>query len=175
MPATMELATRAARSLQNTLRGKASPVARPWTALSIIKFPPNTFFLRPEPSEASSLEFCTQGFGHGVQELLRGQPWLIGPDEGSEVPGHMPGLDGFDADALERGGEVSHLRSVVEAGTIGQATGPSEDRGYRIGRGLPALLMFAVVAGDPAVGGVGLGGPALPGHQKRRPQGQRGE
>src|ERR1700761_8644614 len=39
------------------------------------------------------------------EELRRGEPRLIGPDQDREVLGHLARLDGVDADALERLGE----------------------------------------------------------------------
>ena len=48
--------------------------------------------------------------------------------------------------------------------------GPGEDRRDRVGRGLLAPLVLAVVAGDGAVGGLGLDGLAVGRHQHPRHQ-----
>ena len=56
-----------------------------------------------------------------------------------------------------------------------EATGPGEDRRDRVGRRLVALLVLAVVAGDGAVGRLGLDRLAVRGHQHRRHQAERAE
>ena len=90
-----------------------------------------------------------------------GQPALVGADQEREVLGHVAGFDGVDADLLQRLGELRELGVVVELGAVGEAAGPGEDRGDRVGRGLLALLVLAVVAGHRAVGGLGLHGLAV--------------
>ncbi len=72
-------------------------------------------------------------------------------------------------------GEALQLGVVVELGAMGEAAGPGEDRGDRVGRGLLALLVLAVVTGDGAVGGLGLDGLAVGGQQHRGHQTQRAE
>src|SRR5438128_2156270 len=85
-----------------------------------------------------------------VEEAGGRQPALVGADQEREVLGHGAGLDSIDADRLQRVSELRELRIVVELGAVGEATGPGEDRGDRIGRCLLALLVLAVVAGHRA-------------------------
>ena len=56
---------------------------------------------------------------------------------------------------------------------MGEAAGPGEDRGDRVGRGLLALLVLAVVARHRAVGGFGFHGLAVGRHQHRGHQAER--
>src|SRR3546814_11218538 len=84
-------------------------------------------------------------------ELVGGHPRLVRTDEQGEILGHIPGLDGLDADLLQRVGELDHLGRAVELAAAVQAAGPGEDRGDRIGRGRLALLVQAVVARHRAV------------------------
>jgi hypothetical protein len=64
---------------------------------------------------------------------------------------------------------------VVELGAVGQAAGPCEDRGDRVGRGFLAGLVLAVVAGHRAVRGFGFHGLAVRRHQHRGHQAERAE
>src|ERR1043166_5578319 len=91
-----------------------------------------------------------------VEEARRRKPALIGADEQREILGHVAVLDGVDTDFLQRVREFSELFVVVELGAVGEAPGPGEDRGDRVGRGLLALLVLAIVAGDGPVGGAGV-------------------
>src|SRR6185436_10222571 len=80
-----------------------------------------------------------------VEEAGGGQPALVGADQKRKVLGHVAVLHRLDADLFQRGGELRQFVIVVELGTVRQATGPGEDRGDRIGRGLLALLVLAIV------------------------------
>src|SRR4051794_1714407 len=87
-----------------------------------------------------------------VEERCRREPFLLGADEEREVLGHLAGLDRVDAHPLQRGREFRKLRVIVELGAVREAARPGEDRGHRVGRGLLALLVLAVVAGHRAPG-----------------------
>src|SRR5215210_979489 len=91
-----------------------------------------------------------------VEEAGGREPLLVGADEEREVFRHEAGFDGVDADGFERSGKARELLVVVELGAVREAARPGEDRGDRVGRGLLALLVLAVVAGHGAVGGPGL-------------------
>ena len=73
------------------------------------------------------------------QELLRGLELLSPADEQRQVFGHLAALDRLDADLLEGRGELRHLGRLVHPPAGGEATGPGEDRGDRVGRGRFAL------------------------------------
>src|SRR3546814_18029049 len=68
-------------------------------------------------------------------ELVGGHPRLVRTDEQGEILGHITGLDGLDADLLQRVGELDHLGRAVELAAEVQAAGPGEERGDRNGRG----------------------------------------
>ncbi len=70
-----------------------------------------------------------------VEESGGGEPGLVGSDEEREVLGHVAAFDGVDADGFERRCELCEFRIVVQLGAVGEATGPGEDRGDRVGRG----------------------------------------
>ena len=82
-------------------------------------------------------------------------------DAKGEILGHETGLDGLDADFLQLLAKVDQRLVVVQFTSVGQTPGPSEDGGDRVGRGLAALLVDSIVAGDGAVGGLGLDGLAI--------------
>src|SRR3546814_13940182 len=86
-----------------------------------------------------------------VEELGRGQPLLVRPDEQRQILGHVAGLDRVDADLLQGRGEVADVRRAVELAATVQAARPGEDRRYRVGLGLLATLVLAVVARPRAV------------------------
>ena len=69
----------------------------------------------------------------------------------------------------------STVGRAVELAAVGEAARPGEDRGDRVGRGLLALLVLAVVAGDRAVRGLGLDGLAVGRQQHRGHQAERAE
>src|SRR4051812_50108687 len=89
----------------------------------------------------------------GVEELLRREEILAVPDEEREILGHLPALDGLDAYALERFGELDHLGGAVHAPARGQRARPGEDRGDRVGGRRLALLVLAEGAGGGCSGG----------------------
>ena len=102
----------------------------------------------------------------GSRRSRRGTPrWSAtgasGPMSSARSLVILPLLDGLDADALEGLGERGDLGRAVELAAVGQAPGPGEDRGDRVGRGRLALLVLAVVARDRAVRGLGLDGLAV--------------
>jgi hypothetical protein len=71
--------------------------------------------------------------------------------------------------------KLGELGVAVQLGAVGEAAGPGEDRGDRVGRGFLALLVLAVVAGHGAVGGFGLDRLAVRAHQHRGHQAERAE
>src|ERR1700751_4641393 len=93
-----------------------------------------------------------------VEEAGGREPLLLGADEEREVFRHKAGLDRVDAYLLQGGRELGERRVVVELGAVGKPARPGEDRGDRVGRGLLALLMLAVVARHRAVRGFRLPG-----------------
>src|SRR5947208_6085189 len=70
-----------------------------------------------------------------AEEILRVQERGVLADEQGEVLGHLPALDRVDADVLEGPGERADLGGAVERAAVGQAPGPGEDRGDRVGGG----------------------------------------
>src|SRR6185503_1437685 len=110
-----------------------------------------------------------------VEEAGGGEPLLLVADQQREVLGHETGLDGVDADLLQGGGELRQGGVVVELGAVREPTRPGEDRGDRVGRGLLALLMLAVVARHGAMRGFRLDDPAVRRHQHRGHQPERAE
>src|SRR5581483_9739802 len=108
-----------------------------------------------------------------VEEAGGRQPALVGADQEREVLGHVPVLDGGDAALLQRVGEFCQLRVVVALGAVREPARPGEDRGDRVGRGLLALLVLAVMPGHRAVRGLGLHGLAVGGQQHRGHQAER--
>src|SRR3954451_934887 len=78
-----------------------------------------------------------------VEEAGGRQPLLVGADQEREVLGHEARLDRVHRDLLERRGELSQCRVVVELGAVAEAARPGKDRGDRVGRGLVALLVLA--------------------------------
>src|SRR5260370_22043563 len=86
-----------------------------------------------------------------VEELIGGEPWMIRADQDRQVARHLSTLDGVDTDPFEAFGEANDIGGFVEGAAIPQAARPGEDRGDRIGRSLPSLLMLAAVARDPGL------------------------
>lgn len=83
-----------------------------------------------------------------------------------QVLGHdAVDVNSVDAGLLEALGKGHQLGGVVELAALDEAAGPGEDGGNGVGRGLAALLVLAVVAGDGAVGGLGLKGLAVGGDE----------
>src|SRR5215207_9198240 len=112
--------------------------------------PPNSFHAQCDLCRHRPLEILVDL----VEESRRREPFLVGADEEGEVLRHVAGLDGVDADLLEGRGEAGEVLVVVELGAVSEAAGPGEDRSDRVGRGLLALLVLAVVARHGAVGGL---------------------
>ncbi len=98
-----------------------------------------------------------------------------GPISSRQILGHEAGLDRVDANLLQGGCELGERRVVVELGAMGKPARPGEDRGDRIGRGLLALLVLAVVARHRAVGGFRFHDLAVRRHQHRGHQAERAE
>ena len=92
----------------------------------------------------------------------------------SQILGHDTiNIDSVDASLFKGFSKGHNLGGVVELAALGQTTGPGEDRGDGVGAGLAALLVLAVVAGDGAVGSLGLerlavGGNEDGGHETKR-------
>src|SRR5258707_15291087 len=82
-----------------------------------------------------------------VEELVGRQPRVVGADQQREVAGHVAALDRLDADLFQHFGEFHQFGRLVERAAVLEPAGPGEDRGDRVGRGLLALLVLAVVAG----------------------------
>src|SRR5271165_7686514 len=76
-----------------------------------------------------------------VEEAGGREPFLLWPDKQRQILGHVSGFDRFDADLLEGLRELGELLIAVEFGAVGEAAGPGEDRGDRVGRGLAAFLV----------------------------------
>src|SRR5215204_7181291 len=110
-----------------------------------------------------------------LEELLGGEPRGVATDEEGEVLGHVAALDRADAHVLERVGEAGDVGRAVEPGPEGEGAGPGEDRRDRVRRRLLALLPLAEVAGDRAVGGLGLARLAVGREEDGRHQAQRAE
>src|SRR6266446_1764382 len=111
------------------------------------------------------LPLCRHRLGQVFRDLVEEaggrQPALVGADQQREILGHIAGLDGVDADLLQRLGEFCQFLVVVELGAMRQSLRPCEDRGDGVGRGLLALLMLAVMTRHRAVRGLGLHGLAV--------------
>lgn len=115
---------------------------------------------------------------NGLQVLTGGNPGLalLLAAGKSKVLGHDGLLvDNVDTGALELLGELDNVGGVVELTTADQTTGPGEDGGNRVGRGLTALLVLAVVASDGTVGSLGLESQTVRGGEGRGHQTQRAE
>lgn len=85
-----------------------------------------------------------------------------------EILGHdAVNIDSINTSLLEALGESDELGGVVELAALDEAAGPGEDGGDGVGGRLAALLVLAVVAGDGAVGGLGLEGLAIGGDEDR--------
>lgn len=89
--------------------------------------------------------------------LAAGQGQILGHD--------AVDVDGVNAGALEGLGKGDDVGGLVELTALDEAAGPGKDGGDGVGRGLLALLVLAVVAGDGAVGGLGLKGLAVGGDE----------
>src|ERR1700719_3525640 len=90
---------------------------------------------------------------HLVEEAGGGEPLLVGADQERQIFGHEARLDRIHRDLFKRRGEFRELGIVVELGTVCEPARPGENRRDRIGRGLAALLMLAVMPRHRAVGG----------------------
>src|SRR3954449_2912729 len=83
---------------------------------------------------------------HRGEEVLGGEKILVGADEQREVLGHLARLDGLDAHALERLGELRDRRRLVEPAARLQRARPREDRRDRVRGGRLAWLVVAEVS-----------------------------
>ena len=90
---------------------------------------------------------------------------VLAVDSEREILGHLSGLDGLDADALEVESELLECGVAVELSAVVQTARPCENRRDGVGGGLTALLVLAPVAGDGAVGGLSLDGLSVGGDQ----------
>lgn len=84
-------------------------------------------------------------------------------------------VDDVNAGALELLSKDNDFRRVVELATADETTGPGKDRGNGIGGGLTALLVLTVVAGDRAVGSLGLEGRTVRGGKSGGHETERAE
>lgn len=110
--------------------------------------------------------------------LLGGDPRLtvLTTAREGKVLGHVTLLvDNVDTGALQLLGEADHVGGVVELATLHQTTGPGEDRGNGVGRGLTALLVLTEVTSHGTVGSLGLEGLGSGGDQARGHQAKRAE
>src|ERR1700722_14653934 len=110
-----------------------------------------------------------------VEELVGGEPRMIGADQDREVAGHVAAVHRVDANLFERLGKFDDVGRVVERAAILQPAAPGEDRGDRVGRGLLALLVLAIVPGDGAVRRLGLDRLAIRRQQRRDHHAERAE
>ena len=101
------------------------------------------------------------------QEVLGGLPWLLRAHQHRQILGHFAGLHGLDADPFQGLRKVRDRRGAVQFTSVREALGPGENRGNRISRGWPALLMFAIVPGDGPVRRLCFDGLAVRSHQHR--------
>src|SRR3546814_7542587 len=95
--------------------------ACPATSISaaMIAAPPPS----PRSSASCSAECLLKILVEFAKKLLRCQPRRIGTDQQRQILGHVAGLDGVDADALEGARESCDLGRVVELGTVFEAAG----------------------------------------------------
>ena len=100
---------------------------------------------------------------------------LLGTDEQRQVLGHRAALDRLDADPLERLGELRDLRRLVHPAARGKARVQAKIEAIGLVEVGFALLVLAEVAGDGAVRGLGLDGPAVGAHQHAGHQAERAE
>lgn len=84
-----------------------------------------------------------------------------------EVLGEEACIRGFNDYPFEGGGEVCETLVGVQLGTVCESAAPCEDAGDRVGAGLPALLMHAVVSGHSPVSGLGLDSLSVWAHEHR--------
>src|SRR5262249_51878311 len=110
---------------------------------------------------------------HLVEKAGGREPFLIGADEQREVLGHEAGLDRADGDLLQDRGEFRERGVIIELGAMREPPCPGEDRCDRIGRGLLALLVLAVVARHRAVCRLRFDHLAVRRHEHRRHQPER--
>jgi len=89
-------------------------------------------------------------------------------DAYGKVLSEVTRLDRVDADLLQRFGEMSQTRILVQLGAMQQSAGPREDGGDRIGGGLVALLVLTIVTGDGAMGGFGFDCATVRAYEDRR-------
>lgn len=112
-----------------------------------------------------------QVLGQAVQELEGVEVVLalqaLAVDDQCQVLGHIASLDGLDADSLQLLGKLLQCNVVIDLGTELETAGPGKDGGDGVGGGLAALLVLAVVAGDGAVGSLGLAALAVGGEEDR--------
>jgi hypothetical protein len=116
------------------------------------------------------LEAALQPPLHGIEVLVGGDPRapvLLSTSQ-RKVLGHDAiNVDSVDTGLLELLGEGDELGSAVELTALGQTLCPGVDGSNGVGRCLVALLVLAEVAGDGAVGGLGLERLAVGGDENR--------
>jgi len=77
-------------------------------------------------------------------------------DTDGEILGHVASHDGLNDRALKSLTEVLEFSVLIDLSTVEETAGPGEHGGDGVGGGLTTLLVNAVMAGDGAVGGLGL-------------------
>ena len=118
--------------------------------------------------QVGSLEVGLEAALNGSKVLLGGNPGLtlLAASSQGKILGHDTlVVDNINTGALELLGELNNVGGAVELTTLDKTTGPGEDGGNGVGGGLVTLLVLTVVAGDGAVGGLGLESRAVGGDQ----------
>src|ERR1700722_6552473 len=90
------------------------------------------------------------------KKLLGGLPRLLRSYQERQVLGHGTFFYGLNAYPLKRLRELADGGRGVHSSTRRQGARPGEDGGDRVGGSRLALLVHPVVAGNCAVGGLGL-------------------
>ena len=94
----------------------------------------------------------------------------------SKILGHdIVNIDGIDTGLLKSLSEGNNVWGLVELSTLDESAGPGKDGGDWVGRGLVALLVLTIVAGDGSVGGLGLEGLSVWGDEDGRHEAEGAE
>lgn len=118
----------------------------------------------------AGLQVGTESALDSSHVLAGGDPrlTLLAAASKSKILGHDALLvDDVDTGELELLGELNDIGGPIERTTLDKTTSPGENGSNGVGRGLAALLVLAVVAGDGAVGGLSLEGLAVRSNESR--------